>query len=139
MVSDTTLSLSKPRDDLVGACKLLKVLSNSDALMIFSMAKDGIEADTTTYSRIGLTRKQYYTRLMQLKNADLIEKKGRLYFQTTMGSFLHENCVNSIVHAIRNKKNMAMIDALRRHKNMSEEDLLQMKNTLLKIPLGGTD
>ena len=126
-------------DKIVGTSKLLKVISNVDALLIFSMAKDGIEAETRTHSKIGLTRKQYYTRLMQLKNTGLIERKGKLYFQTTMGSFLQENCINSVIHAIRNAKKMSMIDVLSSNSNFSEEDLLQMKSAICTIPIEGTD
>lgn len=136
IVDDAMLSSGDPRDKIVGASKLLKVISNIDALLIFSMAKDGIEADTRTYSKIGLTRKTYYTRLIQLKKAGLIEKKGKLYLQTTMGSFLYENCINPIVYAIRNSKQMAMLDVLTSNSNFSEEDLLQMKSAVCRIPVG---
>ena len=108
--------------------QILKVLAGSDALVILSLARDGIEAHTRTYSNLSLTRKQYYTRLEQLKNAGLIEKRGRFYFQTTMGSFLDENCIKSVVHAVINKKQMHMIDVLKRAGNFSEEDLQLLKN-----------
>ena len=120
-------------------CKLIKVISSIDALLILSMAKDGIEADTSTHSRIDLTRKQYYTRLMQLKNAGLIKKEGKFYYQTTMGSFLQENCIDTIIHAIRNSKKMTMIDVLKSNGNFSKEDLLKIESSVCIIPLSGTD
>ena len=124
---------SKQGDELLAGSKLLKVLSTVDALTILSMAKDGIEANSRTYSMVGLSKKMYYTRLMQLKNAGLIEKRGNLYVQTTMGSFVQENCINSVVHATKNRKKMAMIDVLVSRGDISEEDLLQMKDALWKI------
>ncbi len=126
---------SKQGDELLAGSKLLKVLSTVDALTILSMAKDGIEANSRTYSMLGLSKKMYYTRLMQLKNAGLIKKRGNLYIQTTMGSFLQENCINSVVQATKNRKKMTMIDVLVRNRNFPEEDLLQMKNTLWKIQI----
>lgn len=112
------------------ASKLLNVLSKSDALLIFSMARDGIEADGLTYARIGLTKKQYYTRLMQLKDMGLIEKRGNCYFQTTKGSFIQESCINAAIHAASNGRKMAMIDVLKRQGEITEEDLLQMKRVV---------
>jgi hypothetical protein len=112
------------------ASKLLNVLSKSDALLIFSMARDGIEADGLTYARIGLTKKQYYTRLMQLKDTGLIEKRGNCYFQTTKGSFIQESCISAAIHAVSNGRKMAMIDVLRRQGDVTEEDLLQMKRAV---------
>lgn len=110
--------------------KLLNVLSKFDALLIFSMARNGIEADGLTYTRIGLTKKQYYTRLMQLKDIGLIEKRGNRYFQTTKGSFVEESCINAASHAVSNGRKMAMIDVLKRQGEITEEDLLQMKRVV---------
>ncbi len=126
---------SKQGDELLAGSKLLKVLSTVDTLTILSMAKDGIEANSRTYSMVGLSKKMYYTRLMQLKNAGLIKKRGNLYIQTTMGSFLQENCINSVVQATKNRKKMAMIDVLVSRGDISEEDLLQMKDALWKIQI----
>ncbi len=134
MKSDVTPA-DKSLDDLREASKLMTLLSKLDALVILSMASKGIEADTSTYSKIGLTRKQYYTRLMQLKNAGLIEKKGNHYFKTTKGSFLEEKCIDAVMHAIKNSKQMTMIDVLRRQGNLSEEELLKMKSTLCYVPV----
>ena len=119
------------KEHLVAVSKLLKVLTRPDALMILAFAKQGIEADSGTYSKVGMTRKRYYSRLRQLKNAGLIEKKSTLYFQTTMGSFLQENCINPIIYSTNNKKQMAMIDALKRAGNFSEEDLQRIKSSVL--------
>lgn len=121
-------------DEFLDANRLFRVMSKFDALVIFSMAKDGIEADVSTPSTIGLTRKQYYTRLVQLKNAGLIHKKGKHYYQTTMGSFLYENCINAVIHAIKNEKRMSMIDVLKRQGNFTDEDLQKMTSPLLTIP-----
>ena len=133
--ANATLStVSVSSGELLDSSKLLVVISKFDALTIFSMAKDGIEADVFAPSKIGLTRKQYYTRLMQLKDAGLIEKKGNMYYQTTKGSFLYEKCVNAAIHAIRNSKQMAMIDVLKRQGRFTEEDLQRMKTSVLMIP-----
>ncbi len=112
--------------------RILKIISKEDALLIFSMAKNGIEADISAHNKIGLTRKQYYTRLAQLKNAGVIEKKEASYFQTTLGSFLYENCIGMVLHAIRNSKQMAMIDVLRRSDNFPE-NIESIKNAVCKI------
>ena len=139
IADDTIASLDNAKEKFLGISKLLKLISNEDALLIFSQAKDGIEADTSTHSKIDLTRKQYYTRLKELKKGGLIEKKGRLYFQTTMGTFLQENCINPVIHAVRNRKKMAMIDVLKGNGKFSEEDLSQMKSVVCRISPGGTD
>ena len=57
-----------------------------------------------------------------------------MYYQTTKGSFLYEKCVNTVIHAIRNSKQMAMIDVLKRQGRFTEEDLQRMKTSVLMIP-----
>ncbi len=101
---NTVSTVSIRTNELLQASRLFAVLSNLDALLLFSLMSDGIEADTSTHSRIGLTRKQYYTRLTQLKNAGLVEKRDTRYFLTNLGSFLHENCINPVMEAARNSK-----------------------------------
>lgn len=120
-------------NDLSEPSKLLTVISKFDALTIFSLAKDGIEADVSTPTKIGLTRKQYYTRLMQLKNVGLIHKEGNRYYQTTMGSFLYQNCINSVIHAIKNSKQMTMIDVLK-GKGIFTEEVEKIKTAFLTEP-----
>ena len=142
MVNDQLLRILEQEDvdssdksnEVSEVSKLLGLLSRVDSLIIFHMAKKGIEAYTLTHHKIGLTRKQYYTRLTQLRKAGLIEKKKNYYFQTTMGSFLEENCVNNVLHTIRNRKKMAMVDVLTKAQKFSEEDLLKMKLTVCGSP-----
>jgi hypothetical protein len=124
---ETVPSKTVNREELVKVSKVLKVLANADALTIFTLAKDGVGGDTFAYQKVGLTRKQYYIRLMQLKRAGLVEKKEHLYFQTTMGSFVYENCIGAASHAVRNSRKMVMVDVLKKEKKFTEEELLQMK------------
>ncbi len=88
-VSESTEDMQK---ELLDTSKLLALLSKFEALIILHNAKYGIEADLSTHSKVGLTKSRYYGRLMRLKNAGLIKKKGKFYFQTALGSFLYENC-----------------------------------------------
>lgn len=117
------------REMFRGISKLLNILSKEDALLILSMTKKGMKTDTLTCNKIGLTRKQYYTRLKQLKSERFIEKSGSSYFQTTFGSYIYENCINVLLAAIKNRKQMAMIDVLKRSNNFYE-DITLLKNIL---------
>jgi len=112
--------------------KLLSIISKQDALLIFSIAKDGMESSSMNYNKMGLTRKQYYTRLMQLKREGLIERNGNFYYHTTLGTFIYENCVNMLLAAIRNRKYMAMVDVLK-HSNYFSQDATLTKNVINNI------
>ncbi|MFQ5940674.1 MAG: hypothetical protein ACE5KA_03125 [Nitrososphaerales archaeon] len=102
---------------------LLSILSKKDALTIFLLAKDGLKAETDTPERIGLTRKQYYTRLKQLVDTGLVDKSGDIYTHTTLGAFVHQNHLVGLLDQVRNLKQMKMIDALKRARQFSENDI----------------
>ncbi len=105
------------------ATGLLSILSKKDALSIFLLAKDGLKAETDTPQKIGLTRKQYYTRLKQLVDAGLIDKSGDIYLHTTLGTFVHQKHILELLEHVKNVKQMKMIDTLKRTSQFSEEDI----------------
>jgi len=102
---------------------LLSILSKKDALTIFLLAKDGLKAQTDTPQKIGLTRKQYYTRLKQLVDCGLIDKYGDTYQHTTLGAIIHQEHVLQLLEHVRNVKQMKMVDALKRTRQFSEDDI----------------
>jgi predicted transcriptional regulator len=105
------------------ASNLLAILSKKDALTIFLLAKDGLKAETNTPEKVGLTRKQYYTRLKQLVDTGLIDKSGDAYVHTTLGVLIHQNHLIGLLDHVRNVKQMKMIDALKRAGQFSENDI----------------
>ncbi len=105
------------------ATGLLSILSKKDALSIFLLAKDGLKAETDTPQKIGLTRKQYYTRLKQLVDAGLIDKSGDIYLHTTLGTFVHQKHILELLEHMKNVKQMKMIDTLKRTRQFSEDEI----------------
>jgi len=103
---------------------LLSILSKNDALTIFLLAKDGLKAETDTPQKIGLTRKQYYTRLKQLVDSGLIDKTGDIYSHTTLGNFIHERHLLVLLEHVNNVKKMQMADVLKRTKQFNEEEIM---------------
>ncbi len=120
-------------DQLKELCKLLAILSKFDAISLFLLAKNGLKADTDAPKNIGLTRKQYYTRLKQLVDSGLIEKRDGSYFHTTMGSFVHEKHLASLLEGIKNSKQMKMIDVLRSTQNFSGEEISNFMRLCIKV------
>ncbi|MFY3739713.1 MAG: putative transcriptional regulator [Candidatus Nitrosomirales archaeon] len=102
---------------------ILSILSKKDALTIFLLVKNGLKAETNTPQKVGLTRKQYYTRLKQLVDSGLIDKSGDEYIHTTLGSFVHQKHVLELFEHTKNVKQMKMVDTLKRTKQFSEDDI----------------
>ena len=62
-------------------------------------------------SRLNLTRKQYYTRINQLRNAGLISKKRARFVLTSLGKVVYETH-KTIGIAIQNRWKLQAIDLL---------------------------
>lgn len=102
---------------------LLGILSKKDALTIFLLAKDGLKAEADTPQNIGLTRKQYYTRLKQLVDNQLMDKRGDMYVHTTLGSYVYQNHIVELMKQVKNVEQMKMIDTLKQAKQFSDDEI----------------
>jgi len=114
--------------------KLLSILSKNDALAIFLLAKDGLSAETDTPQKIGLTRKQYYTRLKQLVDAGLIDKSAGAYFHTTLGKFIYERHLLVLFEYVKNRSKMQMVDVLKRTRQFNEDEIMKLIGTTNETP-----
>lgn len=107
------INFSMEDEVLREASKVLTILSKYDALKIFLQSIEGIEAETDASEKIGLTKKQYYTRLKQLVDAGLIEKSKGRYVQTTLGRIIYEKALQIVFEQVRNAKKLQMLDVLK--------------------------
>lgn len=104
---------------------IMAVLSKSDALTIFLMANEGVKSDLDTPAKIGLTRKQYYTRLKQLVDLGLLVKFNESYTHTAFGRLVYQKHVIGITNYIKNSKYLEMVDALKISSKFNDKDILE--------------
>ncbi len=102
---------------------LLSLLSKPDAFRIFILARNGIKSQVDTHSKIGLSKKQYYTRLSQLVSADLLVKEGNVYKQTMFGEIVCCDYLLRLGIEIMNSNYMEMIDVIRHSSRFGKEDI----------------
>ena len=119
-------------ETVTSACKLFSVLSKSDALMLFIRVKQGLQSDSNSPKQTGLTRKQYYTRLRNLVDAGLIQRRGNIYTHTTLGSLIYENYLTIVLQGIKNFKQIQMIDTLKQSSVLSSDEITNLMNVVLK-------
>ena len=104
--------------------QVLSVLSKSDAIRIFTCAKDGLKSELDTPKKISLTKKQYYTRLNQLVLLNLVAKDSEgSYHHTTFGSVIYQNYIIHMMDKIKNMKEYEMVDVLRNHRGFKPEEI----------------
>lgn len=115
---------------------LLGILSKKDVLTIFLLAKDGLKAEAATPQNIGLTRKQYYTRLKQLVDNQLMDKRGDMYVHTTLGSYVYQNHIVELMKQVKNVEQMKMIDTLKQAKQFSDDEIQHFVQKIMGVDVG---
>ena len=102
---------------------LLSLLSKPDAFRVFILAGDGIRSQVDTPPKIGLTKKQYYSRLEQLVRAGLLTKNEGVYRQTTFGTIICCNYLLKLGIEIMNSRYMEMIDVIQYSSKINKEEI----------------
>ena len=105
---------------------LLSILSKQDALRIFILARDGIKSQLYTPSKIGLTKKQYYTRLHHLVKLGLLTKHENVYRHTMFGRTIYHNYLIKLGNEIKNSKYMEMVDVIQQSSKFSKDEIDMM-------------
>lgn len=110
--------------------EILSILSKIDALQIFILAKNGLKSELDTPQKIGLTKKQYYTRLKQLHDLGLIAKKGDSYTHTSFGELVHNKHIMGFLHTMSNIKEFEMIDVLKKSSKFNNNEISEFLSRL---------
>ena len=109
-------------------------LFNIIAIMSSSPASDvGHSNGEILISRLNLTRKQYYTRINQLRDAGLITRKRARFVLTSLGRVVYETH-KTISVAIQNRWKLEAIDSIQTSQlanRMPTEQRQKLINTLL--------
>lgn len=113
--------------NLVG---VLSILSKEDALIIFLIAKNGLESELDTPQKIGLTKKQYYTRLKQLVESGLLNKHENKYEHTALGNIVHERHLLGLLNSMKISKELEMIDLLKKTSKFKPEEIVSFVSKL---------
>lgn len=102
--------------------KIFSTLANEDALRIFSLAADGIEAGRGFLQENDFTKKRYYVRLGELVDMGLVTKEKGVYRHTPLGSIVYESQVTSLKRILAKSQSLEILGDLRR-RNKSDESL----------------
>jgi len=90
----------------------LRALSDDKSLALFNMVAFNMLQDTAVVmTRLGITKKQYYSKMNQLINAGLVMRKSGMYFVTSLGKVVYESHT-LIGQAINNYLKLKAIDSI---------------------------
>ncbi|MDE1829311.1 MAG: hypothetical protein KGI25_03205 [Thaumarchaeota archaeon] len=93
-------------------------------------AKDGLSSELDTPQKIGLTKKQYYTRLKQLVEYGLLNKSENKYFHTAFGSIIYNKHLLGLLDSMKISKELEMIDLLKRSSKFKSDEIANFVSKL---------
>jgi predicted transcriptional regulator len=111
----------------VSAC--LSAISDDKSLLLFNTIGLGSQDTSILISRLGLTRKQYYSRLSGMINSSLIERKNGKYSLASLGKIVYE-AQRLIGKAVQCSSKLAAIDSIERSE-IPVEQLNRIIDTLV--------
>ena len=118
--------------------KIMNALGNEDALAIFLYAKDGIHSSKDAIRTLNLTQKRFYTRLKDLIDNRLVEKKEGTYSHTSLGTIMF-NMWESLEGLLINKEKLDVLETIRRSSSISPENTKQIMEALkINLPYDQT-
>ena len=117
--------------------KILRALSNEDAIQIFLAAKKGIMKSTDTIKKLKLTQRRYYARLNELIECGLIEKRDDVYELTTLGIICY-NLGEFFNTTIANRDRLDLADRLRKAKSISLDETKQILQAITNKGIVGS-
>ncbi|MDE1768986.1 MAG: phosphatidylserine/phosphatidylglycerophosphate/cardiolipin synthase family protein [Thaumarchaeota archaeon] len=124
-VNNNNLALRDNSKLLAHLTDVFSVLSKNDALTIFLISEEGIRSELDTPAKIGLTKKQYYTRLKQLVDLGLVVKNNESYIQTAFGKVVYQKHILGLSNNIKNSKYLQMVDVLRANPKFDDKDIME--------------
>ncbi len=115
---------------------LFSILSHSDSLRMFVMAKDGLKISPSVIDKLNISPKAYYRALKQLRDAGLVDKKkdnaGIIrYFHTTFGSIVYQRNIVEMDRYMENLEKMQMIDAIKGSEKFSEAGIEKLTQEIM--------
>lgn len=110
---------------------VFRALSDDKSLTLFNtIALSPGNSDFLTRN-LGLTRKQYYSKMNHLSKEGLIARKNGRYYLTTMGKIIYE--LQSVVGiAVNNFWKLKAIDSLRIQDQLPEDQINKLIYTLVE-------
>ena len=108
---------------------LFSILSKSDNLLMFCVAKEGLETNSDILHNDIPTKKRYYKALKQLKEAGLIAKSSNhrsTYFHTIYGSIVYQREIVEMTEYKKHLEKIKLFDDLEKAKKYSDKDILKL-------------
>ena len=104
---------------MISIADVLDTISDDKSLVLFNtIALSNSDGSDILISKLNLTRKQYYSRISKLVKVDLVVRRNRKYFLTSLGKIVY-TAQTIIAKALHDYWRLKAIDEL----ELAEQDM----------------
>lgn len=116
------------------ATNILTVLSKTDSLLVFLMAKEGISRQYSKLDKdLEFSEVDFSRILAELKNCHLIERTDNKYTQTILGNLISQSCLSSLLTFVESIDGLKWIDRLRRTHEYSDDQIEELVRQVVRV------
>jgi hypothetical protein len=116
---------------MILAAGVLKAISDNRSLELFRIVALTKPDTEILISKTKLTRKQYYSRMSSLMNADLIKRKQGKYTLTAFGKVIYDISLATVENAVNNYWKLKAIDSLEMSKDLPAEERKKITDSFI--------
>ena len=117
---------------MVSTADVLDAISHDKSLILFNtIALSNSDGSDILISKLKLTRKQYYSRISKLVKVDLVVRRNRKYFLTSLGKIVYD-AQKIIGNAVGDYWKLKAVDTLEITDQMPKEEYNEIINALIE-------
>jgi hypothetical protein len=117
---------------MISIADVLDTISDDKSLVLFNtIALSNSDGSDILISKLNLTRKQYYSRISKLVKVDLVVRRNRKYFLTSLGKMVYD-AQKIIGNAVGDYWKLKAVDTLEITDQMPKEEYNEIINALIE-------
>jgi hypothetical protein len=125
-----TLQYNNNKNNGVSLADVLKSISDVQSLSIFELIGDVNSNGEIILRKLGLSCKQYYSRISGMMAAGLIKRQRGRYYLTPFGKVIY-CCIMIAKNAIKDYYKLKAVESSEVHNNFSHEEFIKLVNALI--------
>lgn len=110
---------------------ILAALADEHSLKLFKIASTGFRGGPGVPEKMGLTKKQFYSRLHTLVKLGLVNRTVGLYKHTYLGSIVNNMQIKPLEESLTDYWNLLAVDELRRSKDIPQKEQEKITRSIL--------
>jgi len=123
------LEIQRQKGGHTSLADVLRSISDDKSLSIFQLISDVDSNGEIRIKKLGLSRKQYYSRMTAMMATGLIKRQSGIYYLTPFGKVIY-CCIMIVKSALKNYYNLKAVEYIE-GSGFSNEDFSKLVDTLI--------